>query len=255
MHEIKTIWAEEIPVRSFETDINECWKPASFFQAMQEAATHHASHFGYDYRTMLARKQIWLLSRAKVRFYEFPVLGANVLVRTWPKGIDQKVFFMRDFQFEDLHGKQYAAATTAWLLIDPTARRMLLPSALIGSVPDNNGLSALNETLEKIDLPVNMEDKLNIDAGYSSVVLMGHVNNSRYVEWICDCFPLEFYNFHRIESIQVNYNHEVKPGERLSITAGRRNGEKSQWVLQGMNMTTSGKAFDALLSWGNESSS
>ena len=175
MPEIKTIWTEQVNIRSHETDFKELWKPASFFQAMQEAATHHASHFGFDYETMQARETIWILSRVKVKFFEFPRLGDQVTIRTWPKGLQQKVFFMRDFRLENPEGRTYAVATSAWVLINPKARRMLLPQALQGKVPDNNGLSALDETLEKIEVPDDLTEKMNVVAGYSSVDLMGHV--------------------------------------------------------------------------------
>ncbi len=252
MPEIKSIWTEEIHVRSFETDLNERWKPACFFQNMQETATHHASHFGFDYQTMLSREQIWLISRVKIRFIEFPRLGDRIIVRTWPKGIKQKVFFMRDFQFDNVQGKPYAVATTAWILVNPGARRMLLPSSLKGTVPDNDGLSALEEPLEKINLPDNLQERLRITAGYSSVDLMGHVNNARYIEWISDSFPFEPFASRKIDWLQVNYNHEVRAGENISILSNQVEGNPSLWAVAGVKPGTSVRAFEALLGWGNE---
>ena len=160
MSEIKTIWEEEVPVRSFETDFMESWKPACIFQAMQDTASHHASHFGYAFKFMLAKDMILILSRVKVKFFALPVLGDRVVIRTWPKGIQQKVFFMRDFQLMSPEGRQFAVATTAWILVNPKARRMLLPQALPGKIPDNGWLSALDEPLEKIPLPYGMAERL-----------------------------------------------------------------------------------------------
>jgi medium-chain acyl-[acyl-carrier-protein] hydrolase len=249
MSEIKTIWEEEVPVRSFETDFMERWKPSCIFQAMQETATHHASHFGFPYKFMLDKDLIWIISRVKVKFFTLPVLGDRVIIRTWPKGIQQKVFFMRDFQLLSPDGRQFVVATTAWILVSPKARRFLLPQALPGKVPDNDGLSAMDELLEKIPLPDGMPERLQVQAGYSSVDLMGHVNNARYVEWISDCFGPEEHAARKLDWMQVNYINEVKQGESVSITAAPSTGNPDLWAIQGANLVSGARAFEALVNW------
>jgi len=249
MPEIKTIWEEEIPVRSFETDFMERWKPAAIFQAMQETATHHASHFGFPYKFMLEQDMIWIISRVKIKFYALPVLGERVIFRTWPKGIQQKVFFMRDFQLMNPDGHLYAVATTAWILVNPKARRMLLPRMLPGSIPNNDGLSALDEQLERIPAPDGMPERLEVKAGYSAVDLMEHVNNARYAEWICDCFSTEEHASRKLDWMQVNYINEVKAGECVSICAAPSSANPDVWAVQGANLSTRARAFEALLGW------
>ena len=246
---IQTIWTEETSVRSFETDFMERWKPACLFQAMQEAATHHASHFGYGYRTMLEQKMIWVLSRVKIKFIDLPVLSERVTIRTWPKGIRQKVFFMRDFQFESPEGKRLAEVTSAWILLDPLERRMVLPAKLAGRIPDNEGKSALDEPLEKIGIPENLPESFQVQTGYSAVDLMGHVNNARYIEWICDCFPQECFATRKLDWLQINYNREIRLGDRVSISAGKLDGNPDLWLVRGMNLTTAADAFDAAVHW------
>ncbi len=247
--EIQSIWTEETRVRSFETDFQMRWKLSGFFQAMQEAATHHASHFGYPYEKMVSQEKIWILSRIKIVFHAFPLMGEDVTIRTWPKGIQQKIFFMRDFEFYGASGQKSASATSAWILVNPNARRMLPPQALGGQIPDNHGLSALNEPLEKIVLPDRIETSYQIQAGYSAVDLMGHVNNARYVDWIADCFSLEEHASHRLDWLQINFVNEVKPGESVSIAAGQDHAGSFLWFIQGTNQATEARAFEAMLNW------
>ncbi len=245
----QSIWTEETTVRSFETDFEEKWKPACFFQAMQEAATHHAASLGFDYQTMLDNNMIWILSRMKIRFEQFPRLHQRVVVTTWPKGIQQKIFFTRDFVFASPEGERFAVATSAWLLIDPTARRMLHPRALNGQVPDNDGLSAMDELLEKINPGDDLPERLSIPARYSAVDLMGHVNNARYVEWISDGFPMEQYAANHMSWLQINYLNEVKPEECVDLRAAPRPDEPSTWLVDGLNQNTGTRAFEAALGW------
>ncbi len=246
---IQSIWTEETSVRSFETDFEEKWKPACFFQAMQEAATHHAASFGFDYQDMLKNNMIWVLSRMKIRFEQFPKLRQKVILTTWPKGLQQKIFFTRDFIFAGPEGERYATATSAWLLIDPRARRMLHPRALHGQVPDNEGLSAMDEMLEKINPSEDLPERLAITAGYSAVDLMGHVNNARYIEWISDSFPMQHYHSQCLSWLQINYLNEIKPGECVSLRTASEENDPSTWLADGFNQSTNQRAFEAALGW------
>ncbi|HEY3345803.1 MAG TPA: acyl-ACP thioesterase domain-containing protein [Anaerolineaceae bacterium] len=247
--QIKTIWTEQVTVKSYETDFQERWRPACVFQVMQEAAAHHAAHLGFDYAGMLAAGRVWILSRVKVRFFALPRLQEKVAIRTWPKGIQQKVFFMRDFELTTADGKPVAAATSAWILINPTARRMLLPSALPVPVPDNEGLSALDDVLERIHLPAGLAECFQTRASYSSIDQMGHVNNARYIEWITDCFPFVQYSQGGLDWLQINFVNEVKPGEEVAVAAEPCDGLPGQWAVQGTNQANGLLAFEASLGW------
>ena len=247
--ETKPVWTEETIVKTYETDFQRRWKPASFFLAMQEAGGRHADHLGWGYKDLLARDMSWVLARSKIRFFEFPVVGDKIVLQTWPKGLQQRLFFMRDFFFFNESGKKLAAASSAYVLLSLAKRRILPPTALNGSLPENNGLRALDEPLEKISMAEAETEKLVVEAGYSAVDLMGHVNNARYVEWISDCFPIESHSAGQIDWLQINFTNEVKPGERISIGAGQLDHDDSQWSLQGSNLSTGAKAFEAGLRW------
>ena len=243
------IWRAETRVRPFETDFKNQWKPACFFQAMQDSATHHAHNLGFDYQEMLARGMVWVLTRLKIVFHSFPTIEQTVLVETWPKGIQQKIFFTRDFRFSSADGSLYAAATSAWILIDPHKRRMLLPTVLPGSLPRNEGLSALDELLEKIPALEDGQERLLARAGYSAIDLMTHVNNARYVEWICDSFPHQHHRDHTLAWMQINYNNEVKPDEQVAILSAPRSDQPNRWIVEGINQNSGNKAFDAEVCW------
>ena len=243
------IWQEETFVRGFETDFDNRWKPACFFQNMQQTATNHASNLGFDFPSLLEQGMVWVLSRLKVYFYHYPTVHDPVIIRTWPKGLQQKIFFTRDFQFSAPDGQLYAAATSAWLLIDPVKRRMLLPAALPGALPRNEGVSAVDELLEKLEPLDSVSERLSVRANYSAIDLMNHVNNARYIEWICDCFPAEHYRQHRLTWIQIHYNNEVRPGETVSLAAAPRPEDASRWMVTGSLNGGEVKAFEAELGW------
>lgn len=245
----ETIWYEDTYVRSSETDFSSRWKLSSLVAAMVEAAGHHASHLGVGYQEMIAQDIAWVLSRLKIRFFEFPRLGDPVKIQTWPKTIQQKIFFMRDYHVLAADGHKLASATSAYVLVNPRARRMVPPQVLQQSLPDNRGLSALDESLEKIPPVENVEDMFRVQAGYSTVDLLGHVNNTRYIDWISNCFDFAHHETYRPAWLQINFINEIRPEDTVLIQKGAYNGSHTEWYLAGRNLTTGAKAFESQIGW------
>ncbi len=246
---IHTIWHENTSVRSADTDFLQRWKISGFFAAMVEAAARHAEHLGFGFHEMMKADRIWVLSRLKIRIFAFPRISDRVTIQTWPKGIQQKLFFMRDYHVLGENGEKYASATSAYVLISPRARRMLLPQSLTGYLPDNGGLSALDETLEKIPTVEPLEAQFTVQAGYSAVDLMGHVNNTRYIDWASDCFSFEEHSAHSLSWLQINYINEIKPGEQVMLYKGAYPETPGAWYIAGQNLSTGQKAFEMALGW------
>ena len=120
---------------------------------MQEAAANHAAALGVGYSPMLERDMAWVLSRVKIRFLDLPRMGEEVILRTWPRGVQQKLFFTREFEISAGDGRALALATTGWVLIQPARRRILPPAALKLELPMRDS-GALDELLEKIPSPM-----------------------------------------------------------------------------------------------------
>ena len=93
------------------------------------------------------------------------------------------------------------------------------------------------------------EEKLRVTAGYSSVDPLGHVNNSRYVDWICDVFPMDDYRKHSLDWMQVNYDREIRPGEEVALLVKRSREDPELWMVEGVNRTNNQRSFEAALHW------
>lgn len=248
--QVDTIWTEQTHIKSSETDFQKRLKLSAFFQLMQDIASNHANHLGVGFEDLSKNELAWVLSRKKVRFYDFPQMGETITVRTWPKGLQQKIFFMRDHDMTGADGRLLAVSTSAYVLVSTRARRIMLPNALDRPVPDNNGLSALDEVLEKLPAPDDeLQSCCTLPVGYSSVDVMGHVNNARYIEWIGDCFSLDEHRSNRPHWLQINYLNEVLPGEQVTLQRGPRTGNPRVWYIAGINTITGARAFEAEMGW------
>lgn len=53
--------------------------------------------------------------------------------------------------------------------------------------------------------------------GYSDIDVNGHLNNSKYIDFIMDCFSFENHKRYRVKSIQINYMNEALPDDAILI--------------------------------------
>lgn len=51
----------------------------------------------------------------------------------------------------------------------------------------------------------------------SDLDLNYHMNNVRYLEWITDCFDLKTITETKLDILQIDYLHQVRFGEELSL--------------------------------------
>lgn len=249
MKQSQPIWEEELRVNAFECDPAGYWKPAAFFQHLTEIAGRHATQLGFGFLEMLEKDHFWVLSRFKIIFHAYPRPEDWIRVRTWPKTIQQKLFFIRDFQVETLDGKALASASSAWLVIDRHSRRMIPTSRLDLDLPHLPERQAVEESLEKISLAEELEERLQARAGYSALDVLGHVNNGRYVEWVCDTLGTERLLNQRPAWMQVNYINEVRPEEQIVIRTQHDFKNANPLCLEGYNLSSQSRAFEAQLGW------
>lgn len=240
---------ETLRINTYECDFNQSWKPAAMLQHFTEVAEINAINYGVGYEEFLANNLYWVLSRIKIQIIHYPRADELVIIRTWPKSIQQKLFYTRDFELLDTAGKRLIAATSAWLIVDANTRRLVPAQRANLGFPMFPECHALNETLEKLNLPIDGIERLTTTANYSSVDLLGHVNSSRYIEWICDSFDFSRHITQEIDWLQINYDHEVIPSEHVRILASPVGLDENFWALQGINQSNDTRAFEAAVHW------
>ncbi len=216
---------------------------------MTAAANKHIDLLGEGYRALLDQGLVWVLSRMKLHFLRFPHVEEQITIRTWPKTIQQKLFFIRDYEIRSAEGKLLTAATSAWLMMNMQTRRLVPPAALQLNLPQNPDRQALTEPLEKLTPPADGEERLRLRAGYSAIDVVGHVNNARYIEWVCDAFPTFWYQGHSLETLQINYDREVHPEDEVVVKVAALDGQPGALALSGKNLTQGTEAFTAAVRW------
>ena len=52
---------------------------------------------------------------------------------------------------------------------------------------------------------------------YTDLDVNGHVNNTRYADWLCNTLGVDIMTEYEPEHIILNYNHEVLPGHVVTL--------------------------------------
>ena len=236
------------PVNTYDCDFEGRWKPTAFFQVMSESAANHADLLGVGYKAMLEAGYFWVLSRFKVRFLKYPHMGDLVHLKTWPKTIQQKLFYVRDFELFDQTDEPVALGSSAWLVLDANARRLVPPASLPGlTLPANPETFALDEPLEKLKIDDGGEVKVGQKASYSAIDLVGHVNNTRYIDLICDSVDFTHYQTREFDSLQINFDKEVRHGEEVEVRETLLQEDPMKLGFVGNNLSQQTRAFEAVV--------
>jgi acyl-ACP thioesterase len=82
-------------------------------------------------------------------------------------------------------------------------------------IPENK--HAMAGKLYKIPAPETTASTAPQKVVWSDIDVNMHVNNSRYVQWVMDSFPVDFLLAHRVAEIEVNFLQQAVCGDQYCI--------------------------------------
>jgi medium-chain acyl-[acyl-carrier-protein] hydrolase len=215
------VFERKYPVNVFDTDYTGLLNLKSLFDYFQDLAGRHASILGFGREHLMNNGNIWVLSRITAEIDKMPSLWEEVTVRTWPRGTDA-IFALRDFEMFDQEGKKIAGASSSWVVVDYSTRKVQRPDRALAhlntSFPVARALSANAGKVPAVPL-INQEIK-ELTVTSSDIDVNFHVNNATYIGWVCNCYDPGFVKAHLPGTIEVNYLSEGLPGDRINIITG-----------------------------------
>ena len=207
---------ETFTLRPRDCDLNDKWRPSAILETMQDVAGTHSLLLGCGREELVKKNIVWVLSRSELHMDRYPVSGEKITVHTFPTPT-RICFFPRYYIFTDARGEMVGKAGTLWLLLDLTTRRMLPPGDVGKLIPDNKDLSV------PMNLPAtvgNLQGEEFVSEHhpvYTDLDVNGHVNNTRYADWLCNALGIDMMTEYEPERIILNYNHEVLPGHVVTL--------------------------------------
>lgn len=111
--------------------------------------------------------------------------------------------------------------------------------------PPEKDLLSLEAPL--IKQPHGLQEKQVHVVPYNEIDFNGHVNNTHYIEWCLDAYPLEFHDKHQIDSVLVNYIAEAHYKDEIKISGTDWAGPSN--TIEGNRKSDKKPVFRAEIEW------
>ena len=189
--------------------------PAALLYLVQEVAGSHCALLEVDHNTLSKQNLFWAVTRNRVQVTRLPQLGETVYVETWPMPTT-RVAYPRSVVAYDKDHKELFRSISLWVLMDSKTRGMLLPGK--SGITVTGTLTGTELTAPHAIATRPMENTVTRTVGYTLLDRNGHMNNTRYMDWVDDLLPSAFHEDHPVQEFTVCYLNEAREGEEIQLS-------------------------------------
>lgn len=212
---MKPIYEQNILITENFTDPYGRAKPSALLYMIQQAAGEHCRLLEVDTPALDAKHLFWAVSRCRVQISRLPKLGEQVRVTTWPMPTT-RVAYPRSVVAYDRDGNELFRAISLWVLMDSESRAMVLPGKS-GILVDGTLTGAELATPHAIATRP-LENTVTRQVHYSLLDRNGHMNNTRYMDWVDDLLPSAFHEGHPAREFTLCYLNEALEQEEIALS-------------------------------------
>lgn len=220
------IYEMTLPIDSRDVDGRGYCKAGPLLAHLQEAATQAAEHGGFGRECIVkGYGAFWMMTRVWYRL-ERPLRWSEELtIQTWHRG-GRAATMYRDYDlFVD--GEQVGECVSAWVMARSSDRKLMRLNEVAELQNTDGGERCKAMRLSKLHLPQDLVSIRQRRMEYSDTDINGHVNNTRYADFVCDALELENLPQDRfLSQMQIGYLAECRPGDLLTLERGGMEEEK-----------------------------
>lgn len=170
-----------------------------------------ADNNGFGLLKLQSEDYTWVLSRFVLDLDRFPLENEKIGIETWIQDVGP-MFTNRNFRITNGENKLIGYASSSWAVIDMKTRQ----GVLLDTLPSLSGF-VLQETTP-IGVPVripNVKGEIanRFDVKYSHIDVNRHVSSPFYIQWMADCFSLDFYLNSQLKRFEINFLKEITFGD------------------------------------------
>lgn len=209
------------PIFQQEFQINDSWvdrygrlKPSMVLFCAQEVAGQHCMELALDYDTLAEKRLFWAVTRHRVQITRLPQRGETIRVETWPMPTT-RVAYPRSVVAYDEAGHEVFRAISIWVLMNLDTRNMILPGK--SGIEVSGTLRGTELTVPRSLLPVVMKNHDSRTVRFTDLDRNGHMNNTRYLDWIDDLLPSQFHSDHPVKEFTICYHSEAREEQMLDM--------------------------------------
>ena len=190
---MEPIFQQDFPVQELCVDRYGRLKPSTLLYFAQEIAGRHCDELA---DTLESHRLFWAVTRHRVQINRLPELGETVHIETWPMP-NTHVGYPRSIVIYDQAGNECSRSISLWVLMDQDTRSSVSPDKSGIIVPGT--LRGTELALPGGLVPRAMEHSCQRDVCFTDLDRNGHMNNTRYMDWIDDLLPSDFHREHPVK--------------------------------------------------------
>ncbi len=189
-------------------------RPSVLLGILQEVAGAQCADLAMSWEEMAARNLFWAITRQHLQITRLPRLYETITIETWPLPAS-RVAYPRSTVAYDADGNELFRSMALWVLMDLSTRAMVLPGKSGIIVPGH--LRGLELPAPKSLAPKNLSAVSSRVVRFGELDRNGHMNNSKYMDWVMDLLPGSFHAEHPLKEFTVCYLSENREGDRVEL--------------------------------------
>ncbi len=238
---------KEIVINQYECDLNNRMKASAIMRQVQQISTDHCSAVGITNEVYQQSHTAFLLAKLSLEVREEIRVGDRLILTTVPSYPVRAAYH----RFTTLRfagtGQEAASMDSRWILVDTRTKRILRKP------PEGFPFPFLGPVEREHDLFIPKPERL-FPVGeevirYARIDQNKHLNNTEYADLLCDVLPPAAWDSGFVRKLTIDYRHEVKRGESLSLRAGQPMESVPQWPCYFCGYVANTCCFEALLSF------
>lgn len=164
---------------------------------------------------------VWIVTDYEIQVKQMPAFDQEITIETEALSYN-RLFCYRRFSILDQDGNSMIEMMATFVMMDRESRKV---QAVVADLVEPYG-SSFSKTIHRGPRYQTLEDVTSLDyhVRFYDLDMNGHVNNSKYLDWIFEVMGAEFLSNHIPEQVHLKYVREVTAGGMVS----------SQYVMEGM---------------------
>lgn len=211
---MESVYTQTYEIKDNMVDCLGYLKPSQILFIAQDMGGRHCRELTLSYDDMASRGLFWAVSRHRVQITRLPKSGETLRVETWAMPTTAAAY-PRSVVAYDEAGKECFRSITLWVIMTLDTRKMISPSK--SGIQVAGVVRGLELASPRGLVPRDMLNSSPRRVCYTDIDRNGHMNNTRYMEWVDDLFPSDFHRSHTLKELLVCYLSESREGQTLDL--------------------------------------
>lgn len=218
---MEPVFEREYYLRAADFDRHSRFAPAAMLDLFQDVAGVHANRLGCGTVKYGEDELVWVLVKSKLQVLGDVKMYDKVRVRTWPLK-PAAIRYQREYLITSEDGTPVVKGSSEWVLMHPVLRRVVpVKNAYPEGLEHCTDRSFEGRFTRVADFEAE-GDGWAVQPRLSDVDLNGHVNNTKYANFVLDALQLD--RDEAVDAMQIDYHREVLSGAALTVYT-RREGQ------------------------------